>query len=137
MSVDLDRAHSFIFGKTPSSAYIANAMRGFESYNFPWFDRATTFLNGIGVKATSPADMDRELGFNEDTDPFTDVDLYDAIRRDTEAILSVDAIALGPDWEKSTGATAEYHIALWAQKEVWYVDPDHYLFAPLNTSEGF
>ena len=41
------------------------------------------------------------------------------IKRDVNAILWADAIALLPGWEKSTGAKAELVIARWAQKQIF------------------
>lgn len=121
----------------PKSVYLANAMRGFEQYNFPWFDRAEKYLLDKGVHVLSPHTMDRELGFNEKEDPFTQADLESAVRRDVEALIRVKAIALGPDWDTSKGAWAERAVAEWLGREIWEVDPDADLFVPEGYAEGF
>lgn len=99
--------------------YIAGPMRGYELFNFPAFDEAAARGRALGHEVRSPADMDREVGFdpNKGSD-FSGNDMDAAIHRDVEAILAADAIALLPGWQKSTGATAEHRIALWAGKQV-------------------
>lgn len=45
-------------------------MRGHRLFNFPSFDRARDELKAKGFEVVSPADIDREGGFNpEDIDP--------------------------------------------------------------------
>lgn len=123
----------------PKSVYVANKMRGIELFNFPWFDRARDYLRSLGVHVISPADEDRAEGFNEYTDPFEAEELEDAVRRDVEAIIQTDAVALGPLWEASAGARAERAIAEWLGHPVWYVDPDASVpyFVPEGAAEGF
>lgn len=101
--------------------YVAGPMRGVPHYNFEAFDNAAQRLRDIGHEVVSPADLDRETGF----DPFTLPDGTDwttvpahfsldaAIRRDVEAILSCDAICVLQGWERSKGAQAEVAIARW------------------------
>ena len=44
--------------------YIAGPMRGKKLYNFPEFDRVGGILLSKGYKVYSPADLDREHGFD-------------------------------------------------------------------------
>jgi nucleoside 2-deoxyribosyltransferase len=95
--------------------YIAGPMRGFPKFNFPAFDAAKDRLTLEGWDVLSPADLDREVGFDESQDsgqPSKEF-LDEALRRDVEAILQADAIYMLTGWKNSTGATAEYWLARW------------------------
>lgn len=99
--------------------YVAGRMRKLPLNNFPAFDRARNFLARLGWSVLSPADMDRAAGVDETSlDPWADYDQEPFIRRDVDAILRSDAIALIPGWEKSTGAVAEVMLARWAGKAI-------------------
>jgi hypothetical protein len=88
-------------------------MRGFPQWNFPAFDRNAEFLRDAGWEIISPAEVDREIGFDEtdETAIFTDADFEVAIRRDYVALTESDAIIFMPGWEKSTGAKLESDFA--------------------------
>jgi hypothetical protein len=85
--------------------YIAGPMRGYDQCNFPAFDRARDHIIGMGHVVTSPADLDRQIGFDPtagkgDLDSF----YFDAaLSRDVNAILSVDASrsCTGRRWRRS------------------------------------
>ena len=62
--------------------YVAGPMRGFPLYNFPAFDAAAAELRRHGHTVISPADHDREMGFNEHTDTETPEFLREAITWD-------------------------------------------------------
>lgn len=92
--------------------YIAGPMRGHQQFNFPAFDECRDYLRSLGWKPISPADMDREKGFDPtapDHDPQTgyDFDVADALRRDFDAISQCDGIVFLPGWAGSAGANAE------------------------------
>jgi hypothetical protein len=91
--------------------YVAGPMRNLPQFNFPAFDAAKVRLEAAGWDGVSPADIDRSHGFNPVTDAAEDMRVY--AKRDTEALLSCDAIAMLPGWTASKGATAEYHFARW------------------------
>lgn len=107
------------------SAYIAGPMRGYPQFNFPAFDQAASLGRSLGWTIISPAEMDREHGINEKgvdgKQVFTHADIREFIRRDTNILVNVlkgeegDAIALLPEWWKSTGATGELALARWAK----------------------
>lgn len=102
--------------------YIAGPMRGIKYFNFPAFDQAERLLTGAGYRVVNPANLDRQLGFDETSYP-DDYDwqdlskigfsLPDAVIRDAEAITQCDGIYLLAGWENSKGAKAERAIAEW------------------------
>lgn len=110
--------------------YIAGPMRGHFQFNFDAFDSARDHLKEHGWNVVSPADLDRENGFDPSRLPDNfdwmtvpdDFNLEDAIRRDVEAILQCDAIYMLKGWEDSKGATAEKSLAEWRRIEVMYED---------------
>jgi|SRR5579871_261819 len=95
--------------------YIAGPMRGYPLYNFDAFDTARDLGRSRGHEIISPADLDRAEGFDGSL-PEKDITpemLRILIDRDIEAIRSVEALALLPGWERSTGAKAEVALAKW------------------------
>ena len=109
--------------------YIAGPMRGKKWFNFPDFDWAKESLERAGWEVISPADLDREIGFDvaslpPDTD-WSDVsklgfDLKAALHRDVAAILDCDAIFMLHGWSESRGAKAEKAVAEWLGLMVFY-----------------
>lgn len=94
--------------------YLAGPMRGYEKFNFPEFERATSYLRSLGYEVTSPAEMDLDMGLDPNianTDEEANFDVEDALRRDFEVILKADGIALLDGWQNSTGARAERFVA--------------------------
>lgn len=121
------------------SLYIAGKMRGIPYYNFPAFDAARDRLVGLGFEVLSPADMDRESGFdplgfdehlvalaNDGGPSCWDVlpgnfDLSAAIRRDNEAIAKADGVfVLHEGFSDSAGAIAEVGLAMKLGKTLVY-----------------
>ena len=102
------------------TVYIAGPMRGYDKFNFPAFDRTRNAFLGKGYAVISPADIDRASDLNEDDDDqkFGPPEIREFVYRDTQALLALrsengDGIVMLPGWEKSTGATAEFHLARW------------------------
>lgn len=92
--------------------YLAGPMRGHEHYNFPAFDKAAAMLRANGHEVISPAELDRAIGFDETSpDPLPDGFVEEAMRRDVDALLQVEAIALLPGWECSAGSCFEWDVA--------------------------
>jgi len=106
--------------------YIAGPMtsRAHIDYNFPKFDAARDFINGFSnLRAISPADMDRDLGFYGK--PFGMPDTPNCqrkniIKRDVDAILECDGMFMLHDWWLSTGAQAERKLAIWYGLYIFY-----------------
>jgi hypothetical protein len=98
-------------------------MSGIQFFNFPAFDALRDELNvGQSWEVVSPADIDREYGFDATKMP-EDSDWYsippaagtrsEIIRRDINALLTCDAIHMMPGWRDSKGARAEFSLAVW------------------------
>lgn len=109
--------------------YIAGPMRGCKYFNFPAFDAAKEKLIDSGFRVLSPADLDRESGFDamslpEDSDWF-DINgfgfsMAEAIERDIKSLRECHAIYMLKGWEKSKGAKAEKAMAEWMGLDVMY-----------------
>jgi hypothetical protein len=93
--------------------YIAGPMRGYPQFNFPAFDAARDAWAARGWEVVSPADMDRTLDGVQECNPTPDQihSFAHYMRRDINALLTVDAIAFLPGWEASTGANVEKVVA--------------------------
>jgi Domain of unknown function (DUF4406) len=109
--------------------YIANKMTGIEEYNFPWFDRARDYLNSLGHEAVSPADLDKDEGFNGTGDVPANMSMEACLRRDFRVIVNdIDAIAFGPLWADSRGARAERTVGQYIGLPFYRIDPDSSTF---------
>lgn len=110
-------------------AYIAGPMTGIPQFNFPAFDECRDYLLSLGTfHVISPADMDRDDGFDETEctghEPLTATQKQRFARNDIAALLNVDMIILLPGWQQSTGATNESKIAAWLGLDGWEYLPD-------------
>lgn len=114
-------------------AYLAGPMRGRPYYNFRAFDAARDELTARGWDVVSPADLDRERGFDAlRLPPGTDwsripegFDMEACIKRDVKAILRCDVLVFLPGhWEGSAGCKGEFAVALWAGKPVYQLSRD-------------
>jgi hypothetical protein len=108
--------------------YVAGPMRGIKYFNFPSFDMAKRKLTIEGWEVVSPADLDRETGFdprslpdewdwNKTPETFS---LQDAIERDLKAIAECEAMYMLDGWQDSKGAIAEKTVAEWHEHEILY-----------------
>lgn len=110
--------------------YIAGKMRSLYQFGFPLFDRAKADLIAQGYDVISPADLDRENGFDPvNLSPDYDwnsipegFSFDDCVTRDIEAVRKCDAIYMLKGWEDSKGARAEKALAEWLGKDVMYED---------------
>lgn len=93
--------------------YLAGPMRGLPDFNFPAFDKAQADLVAKGFYVFNPAQMDRNIGVVETTDPNTlpPAFMRDAMRRDLTAITKCTHIALLGGWEASRGVRPEAVLA--------------------------
>lgn len=100
------------------TAYICGPMRDYPRFNFDAFDAAAADLRGRGMVVISPADIDREIGFDPDEHDESFFEPLELIRRDVAAVLKSDCVVVLPGWDRSIGACAEAAIARWANKPV-------------------
>jgi hypothetical protein len=98
-------------------------MRGMVDNNFPAFDTKRDALKRKGWDVVSPADLDREIGFDPSTVDVSDDFSQHAIRRDIEALLDCEAIYMMRDWEMSHGASIEHAIARGLGMRIFYEAP--------------
>jgi hypothetical protein len=99
--------------KTKTTCYIAGPMTGYPRFNFDAFDAARDVLLGDGFNVISPADLDREMGFDPDINEVTPMLIDEMQRRDVDAIFKCDMVFVLDGWEKSRGARAEISLANW------------------------
>jgi hypothetical protein len=96
--------------------YVAGPMRGYPLYNFPAFDECRDRLKAAGYEVISPADMDRDLGFDP-TGPLDGFNFTKAMERDLQAVMAADCVCLLSGWQKSSGAKVEVTLARFLKRE--------------------
>lgn len=81
--------------------YLAGPMSGLPELNFPAFHAATARLRKAGHDVVNPAEInaDPAAGWNA------------CMRQDIAQLVTCEAIAVLPGWERSRGARLEMHIA--------------------------
>jgi len=95
-------------------------MTGYKHFNFPAFDDAKKKLLAAGYEVVSPADLDRQHGF----DPIKHPNIKCSAKRrhaflehDKKILKTCDGMALLPGWEYSTGVAEE--IKAFAPERGW------------------
>jgi hypothetical protein len=82
--------------------YLSGPMSGLPEMNFPMFNAAAAGLRRLGYTVFNPAETD-----GGDTSQ----SYAHYMRKDIEALLSVDAVVVLPGWQKSRGAILEVSVA--------------------------
>lgn len=82
--------------------YIAGPMTGYPELNFPAFHAEAARLRGFGFDVVSPAEVNVPHPGGWEL----------AMRADIAVLVTCDAIAYLPGWEKSRGAQLEHQIAM-------------------------
>ncbi len=95
---------------TRALVYLAGPMTGLKGNNFHAFDAAKIKLIAMGYDVWSPADRDREQGFDGTTEASTQF-YQEALRADIKALDKCDYIYLLDGWKDSNGALLEVHYA--------------------------
>lgn len=103
---------------TRESIYISGPMRGYPDMNAKAFDAAERYFLGRGYDVYNPSRMDSEIALQDEQPGRA---FY--ARRDLEAVIRADKIALLRGWEASKGAMAEAYLAQWMEKEAYYQRP--------------
>lgn len=93
------------------TCYLAGPMRGYAKFNFPAFDAYTEWLESRGWTVISPANLDRQNGFDPNTDEATPELMREMITRDVDAICKSEEVFLMPGWENSSGVAVEIALA--------------------------
>ena len=113
--------------------YLAGPMRNIPYFNFPAFFAATEVLERQGYEVFNPAqkDVDRHgdgvykdfpTGSIPEAAAKYGFNLREALQIDTNFIcLHATHIAMLPNWEKSSGATAERALAIALGLEIIYL----------------
>lgn len=104
-------------------AYVAGPMRGYDQFNFPAFDHCAKVLRSRGWEVRSPAEHDRDGGFDETRNSLDGFDLRAAMRWDLESVCWADAVVLLPGWEKSSGVAIELTAARAIGNQLLTFDP--------------
>jgi len=113
--------------------YIAGPMTGLVGFNYKAFDLAAEYFRDQGWNVINPVDLDiesggpciRSLPIDTDWNKMPDGLIKDeVIRRDVDAVMQADAIALLTGWGNSMGARAEASLARWRGLDVFYANVD-------------
>jgi hypothetical protein len=84
--------------------YIAGPMTGYHEHNFPAFHAAAQAWRAKGHVVFNPAEQ-------HGGDTGLPLDVY--TRHDVHTLLQVEALALLPGWDHSTGAKIEVLVGTW------------------------
>ena len=89
--------------------YLAGPMSGYKDHNYPAFHAAAARLRAAGHQVINPAELNPE---NEGMQGITPKPIWrNSMKRDLPQLLTCDAVAVLPDWEKSRGARLEVFVA--------------------------
>lgn len=105
-------------------AYVAGPMRGYEHFNFEAFDFCAYVLRTWGWDVRSPAENDREGGFDETRNDLSGFSLTDAMRWDLESVCWANMVVLLPGWQNSTGVGVELIAARAVGNRIVTFDPN-------------
>ncbi len=81
--------------------YVAGPMTGLPDLNYPTFRAAAKWLRAMGYEVEDPS-----TNVNPDPD-----DYHGWLRMGLAQLITCDAVALLPGWEKSGGARLEVNVA--------------------------
>lgn len=120
--------------------YIAGPMTGVVKHNFPAFDHAKSALISQGLEAVSPADVNREHGYDTDNEAFVNGQIdqaeYQAVfKLDIAEILQCDAMLMLPGWCASKGAKIEAQLAWMIGMPLFRFIPNNNEIVPITAEE--
>lgn len=123
--------------QSATSVYIAGPMLHRKWFNYPAFDAFSDFLRGYGLKVYSPADMDRERGFDAmslpefwDWDVLPDnLDMTDTMADCAMKVGLADCLLMLDGWHQSRGAKWEFDLACMRRKPIFFNTGDVLKFA--------
>tara|TARA_R100000458_G_C8190881_1_gene184624 strand:- start:325 stop:687 length:363 start_codon:yes stop_codon:yes gene_type:complete len=91
--------------------YLAGPMTGLPYHNFPAFDNGKAILEMQGHEVVSPADLDREGGYDPFSGSGTVPDRITCMKRDLPALLGCDIVVILPNSGSSEGVRLEKMVA--------------------------
>lgn len=97
--------------------YISGPMRGYKDHNFPSFEFVRAWLRNRGHEVICPAETSTAILRDN---PNAARAIF--MRRDIEAVLSVEGLVLLDGWQKSEGACCEVVVGLELGLNFWEVD---------------
>jgi nucleoside 2-deoxyribosyltransferase len=108
--------------------YIAGPMRDYPRNNFPAFDVVAKALRDVCHHVFSPAERDRKM-YGEEVEFMTQeqaktvgFDIRAALKADLSWICDhAEGLAMLPGWEMSTGARAEWALAVALGLDIRYI----------------
>lgn len=92
--------------------YISGPMSGLPDLNFPAFNAAADKLRAAGFDVVNPVDVN----------PDPNTPYAQCMRNDIGALLTCQAVAKLPDWNKSRGASVEVAVAVVTGMHIDVVD---------------
>ncbi|TAM50209.1 MAG: DUF4406 domain-containing protein [Paraburkholderia sp.] len=92
--------------------YLAGPMTGYDQLNFPRFHTEAGRLRELGFTVINPAEINSDASKS----------WRECMRADIRELVTCDAIALLPGWERSRGAALEHHIMTTLGLAVFTVD---------------
>ena len=92
--------------------YLAGPMTGYDQLNFPRFHAEARRLRELGFTVINPAEINSDASKS----------WRECMRADIRELVTCDAIALLPGWERSRGAALEHHIMTTLGLAVFTVD---------------
>jgi len=92
--------------------YLAGPMTGITQLNFPRFHAEAARLRELGFTVINPAEINADSSRS----------WRECMRADIREMVTCDAIALLPGWERSRGAALEHHIMTALGLTVFTVD---------------
>lgn len=105
------------------TAYLGGPMRNYPLSNFPAFDEAAKLLRSEGWVIKSPAEHDRECGFDgANATAYSDDDMRELMLWDLEQVAESGSLILLPGWENSVGCRVEVAMAQFLGKRIWLYD---------------
>lgn len=104
-------------------AMVVGPMRGHDNFNYPNFDKARKMLEDWGYNVVTPADLDRQAGFDSDGNwELTDEILRDRTRDSMTWTYDAEFLVMLPGWKSSKGTLAEVGAALARGARVFETD---------------
>lgn len=91
--------------------YLSGPMTGIAEFNHPAFHAEALRLRSLGYDVVNPAELN----------PDVTASWHECLRKDLQALLTCEAIALMDGWQDSNGVHLEMHVAHWVGMKIMTV----------------